>query len=271
MNIFERRKYKKHVKHMLHESKHAYNMRLDVADSEDLKNLKEAQQTVREAWKTKDKTPVENALESLSEAISKVYPAPTSPRVRETVEIIAVALIVAWALRTYFIQPFKIPTGSMQPTLYGITTKPPLGDDQKFMKFLPVRLARLVLFGERDVTVKAKVSGTVVGIGQHKDGSRAEIVIAAEDESRRQIRHRIPSRHLPLNVGVGAFVTKGTILTEGRVLSGDHIFVDKVRYNFFRPKLGDIFVFSTVDLDYPGIKTNQYYIKRLAGMPGDRV
>jgi signal peptidase I len=35
-----------------------------------------------------------------------------------------VAVIVAMAVRTFFIQPFKIPTGSMQPTLYGIYPPP---------------------------------------------------------------------------------------------------------------------------------------------------
>jgi signal peptidase I len=38
----------------------------------------------------------------------------------ENVEVFLVAVIVAMAVRTFFIQPFKIPTGSMQPTLYGI-------------------------------------------------------------------------------------------------------------------------------------------------------
>ena len=39
---------------------------------------------------------------------------------REHVEMFVVALGVAFGLRALFIQPFKIPTGSMQPTLYGI-------------------------------------------------------------------------------------------------------------------------------------------------------
>ena len=43
---------------------------------------------------------------------------------RENVEVLLVALAVAMGIRTFFLQPFKIPTGSMQPTLFGITTFP---------------------------------------------------------------------------------------------------------------------------------------------------
>ena len=43
---------------------------------------------------------------------------------RENVEVILVAMAVAMAIRTFFVQPFKIPTGSMQPTLFGVTSKP---------------------------------------------------------------------------------------------------------------------------------------------------
>src|SRR5882724_201406 len=49
----------------------------------------------------------------------KPYP---NPLWRENVEVLLVALAVAMGIRTFFLQPFKIPTGSMQPTLFGVTS-----------------------------------------------------------------------------------------------------------------------------------------------------
>src|SRR5580692_12852745 len=60
-------------------------------------------------------------LQFAGEKWIKPYP---NPVWRENVEVLLVAIAVAMAIRTFFIQPFKIPTGSMQPTLYGITSVP---------------------------------------------------------------------------------------------------------------------------------------------------
>jgi signal peptidase I len=53
-------------------------------------------------------------------------------------------------------------------------------------------------------------------------------------------------------------------------LSGDMVAVDRVSYNFVRPRVGSGFVFSTGKI--PGIAEtygDMYYIKRLVGVPGD--
>ncbi len=57
-------------------------------------------------------------LEVIANKWLKSYPYPS---LRENIEVFLVAIAVAMAIRTFFLQPFKIPTGSMQPTLSGIT------------------------------------------------------------------------------------------------------------------------------------------------------
>jgi len=61
------------------------------------------------------------ALEQTANKWLKPYP---NAAWRENIEVLLVALTVAMGIRTFFLQPFKIPTGSMQPTLYGVTSVP---------------------------------------------------------------------------------------------------------------------------------------------------
>jgi len=65
-----------------------------------------------------------------------------SPALRENIEVLLVAVIVAMAVRTFFIQPFKIPTGSMQPTLYGVYP-PPNDRPTEYVRRPPSILERL--------------------------------------------------------------------------------------------------------------------------------
>ncbi len=55
----------------------------------------------------------------------------------ETVESFAIAIVVALAIRHFFIEPFKIPTGSMEPTLHGSVYEPAprIGDFIMVSKF----------------------------------------------------------------------------------------------------------------------------------------
>ncbi|MCX6996903.1 MAG: signal peptidase I [Kiritimatiellaeota bacterium] len=69
----------------------------------------------------------------------------------------------------------------------------------------------------------------------------------------------------------GDLVEQGQRLASGRVKLGDHIFVDKIRYNFLPPRRGNIIVFDTKTIHYPGVRTDSFYIKRLVGLPGETI
>ena len=54
-----------------------------------------------------------------------------------------------------------------------------------------------------------------------------------------------------------------------KVSAGDHLFVDRLSYNFSKPERGEIVVFATVGTQIKD--QDQFYVKRLTVMPGERV
>src|SRR5437899_5552477 len=79
---------------------------------------------------------------------------------RENVEVFLVALAVAMGIRTFFLQPFKIPTGSMQPTLFGVTSENLM--DKPEVKF-PTGLERVRQWfeGISYLDIKTNADGTL--------------------------------------------------------------------------------------------------------------
>lgn len=238
-------------------------MRGDIANPEELRTLIEAEDTLKAAWKARDEAACEQAAEKLNAAVDKVYPPRPDSGWRENVEIFTVALAVAMAFRTYLLQPFKIPTNSMWPTLYGITVDASAKRDA--LDTFPLSLLRMAVFGERYIEITAKAAG----VPQVDPRSSSDEYICWIGG----IAHK-----MPMDLKCWTFdprnppaIAKGQILAQGRQRYGDHIFVDRISYNLHRPHRGDIFVFSTSDLTYPGVHTNDYYIKRLVGLPGESI
>jgi signal peptidase I len=67
------------------------------------------------------------------------------------------------------------------------------------------------------------------------------------------------------------YIHKGEILFDGTLKSGDYILVNRIKYNFVRPKRGDIAVFDTRELTHPQVRKDAYYIKRMVGLPGETI
>jgi len=71
-------------------------------------------------------------------------------------------------------------------------------------------------------------------------------------------------------IRTGRHVHTGERVFAFDVLAGDKVFVDRVSYNFVRPRVGGGFVFSTGMIPEIARRFGDvYYVKRLVGVPGD--
>ena len=268
MQLFRNRKARKELKELLHHAKHIRHMHEDIADPALLEELSQAMKATHAARQSGEG--MEASGEALEKICLKVAPPRKQPKIRENVEVIFVSVAAAMAIRAYFFQPFKIPTGSMQPTLYGITSKatPILKGNNPLTK-----VANRLLFGERYFTVRAKADGhirTVLGF----DGVQKLYYQPNPDDTITiyigGVGHRIPIK-LVQYCRFEEEIKKGEPIVQKVVKSGDYILVNRFKYNFIRPKRGDITVFDTRDLTHPQVKNNAYYIKRMVGLPGETI
>jgi signal peptidase I len=206
----------------------------------------------------------------LEEAANKVYPFARKTSAMEWTETVIVALGAAMAIRAFFFQPFKIPTGSMQPTLNGITVEAqaePGVFDNKLTKF-----PKWLITGTSFKEVKAKAAGAVENIREERD--KIIVTIGGVD-------HKIPSymrdfvyrqeRNGRTQLLISRQFEKGDVICSARVIAGDHILVNKMKYNFMKPQRGDISVFDTRHIGHPQVRADTFYIKRMVGLPGEKI
>jgi signal peptidase I len=229
-------------------------------------------------------------LQFAAEKNLKPYPFPAW---RENVEVLLVALAVAMAIRTFFLQPFKIPTGSMQPTLFGVTSTPDFTS--------AVRGYDHYLFSSFDDSAKSWLHAEA----EKQMQSQKALVIPTGWEKLKDSFHGTSYVHAPwpsmifslyqkikfagewntiwfppdygdsdLRHRAGLFdqqaaYHKGDEIIKLKASAGDHLFVDRLTYNFRKPARGEIVVFATAGTAIA--QQDQFYIKRLCVLPGERV
>lgn len=227
-----------------------------------------------------------------------------SSAIKENIEVIVVAIVVALGIRAYFLQPFKIPTASMQPTLNGITARP-LPESDSFPNPL-LRGLEYLTRGRNYVEMRVPADWGPVNLVRIRQRSTLHFFTVTdlifEDPLHREktLTGYVPTRQMweslwvgpkpavsgegerallsgveSLDVRVkGREVAAGTLLVRGLIDTGDQVLVNKMAYHFRTPTRGEVFVFSTADIKGiqppPGIDS-QHYIKRLTALPGDRL
>lgn len=288
MNYFKLRASRKELQEVLHYAKHIRHMHEDIADAKLFKQLVDAEAVAHKALKEPSAEAMRSAGEAILVACKKVAPPRAHPKVRENIEVIFVALAAAMAIRAYFFQPFKIPTGSMQPTLYGITI---LNQETVETAALPARVVRFFTKGEvflhcdtpfdrfakkmtigMPYTLRADASGVI----QSRHTANGEVPMIYRDNFNNQngvitignTPQSIPGGMIPY-CRFGEQLEAGEPLLRGVAKAGDYILVNRMKYNFVHPKRGDITVFDTRNLNHSQVRTDAYYIKRMVGEPNE--
>lgn len=259
MNWLERRRLRKTARHLVREARHLRNLRGDVAEPGDLAALERAVAGIRAAGA--DAGAFERAADDYAAAALRVYPRRPFARLREYVEIILVAGTVALACRSYFVLPFRIPTSSMSPTLAGIHFEPCAGRGLFDMPVL--NLAKWLVFGSMYREIRSPDSG-VADCRRMANGS---LCLALNG---RLVRQPMDG-DVTLRFSPGDSVVRGQLLATAQEYYGDHIFVNRMAWNFRKPRRGEIMVFKTHGINHPDIHKNEHYVKRLVGLPGETV
>jgi signal peptidase I len=235
-------------------------------------------------------------LQFAAEKWLKPYP---SAAWRENVEVLLVALAVAMAIRTFFLQPFKIPTGSMQPTLFGVTSTPDYGP-----VFLLQRLGAEPATVNKAYEQQMQVQKSLViptgweWVKKWMQGiSYVHLVAPCDGKAEVGPMQRLLIFNLRQTITIGGVAKtlwfppdfgesdiarrggmfpgrvyhQGEDVVKMQVQAGDHLFVDRLTYNFRPPERGEIAVFETKGIQNPRMEQDEFYIKRLVALPGERV
>lgn len=258
----------KEGKHYRHALRRLIHYKLDVLPGKDLETLRVLERDMTAAIKSRKREAVASVKDRIDAEVGKIVPPLPDAGWRENVEVFVVAIVIAAGVRAYFLQPFKIPTGSMQPTLFGIVAYSTEVEPPNVIQ----RAVEFVWLGRTYFNLVAKEDDIVVST---KEATYLNFFTFTKIQCEKgSYQIFMPERTLVESFGIrkATVLTKGKPIARGYVDTGDQVFVDKMSYNFVNPGRGNVFVFKTTGIRGiimpPGVES-QHYIKRLAGIPGD--
>ena len=229
--------------------------------------------------------PHANAMAAAREGFARIDLGIKHRAVRDILDLVLVVGAVAAGIRGLFLQPFRIPTGSMQPTLYGIHYQ---YKDGTWRDKLPAAL-QFALYGRRRAEQTVRSDGrfdpqsVAVSDGAFKTDTSFRIgdeTYTLPGDARKVLEYAELVRcdengeHVP---NTEKLHKRGDVLADGFVTIGDHLFVERCSLYLNPPKRGDVMVFNTenlkIEADGQSIPLSKlsgyYYIKRIVGLPGD--
>jgi signal peptidase I len=273
-------RYLKHGRQFAKDARKVLAYKRDIWTPEQVTGFTQAIEQLEAATKARSREQVEVAARDLDALCHANLPPQANAGWRENVEVFLVAIVVALGVRTYFLQPFTIPTGSMYPTLNGI-----IGNKTETPEPNPVvQVWDKIWHGRTWVDVAAKSDERIVDL---KEAKRYLFFTYTRVDTDRNVYYL----HVPLNTAtarpsnqnpdafglmVGQSFRAGEPIMRGYHDTGDHVFVDKMTYHFRKPRREEVFVFNTAGIQTLENRGNpnapsQFYIKRLCGEPLDEL
>ncbi|MDB4294083.1 signal peptidase I [Akkermansiaceae bacterium] len=266
----------------------------DLLDPSKVDEIESRRADLKAAIKSKDLDAVKEASKQVNKVCEKSLSHYRPPNaLAENLEVFWVAIVVALGVRAYFVQPFRIPTGSMQPSLNGIIAESKAGEPDWDTPWFGGQVIDFVLKGK---TYSNKIAEKDLRITKIEDKSfflfsrtrvtfddGSHVTIGCPKNEAMGIKtienaFNLNSSGYPSSLKGGVHFKKGEPIFKGSLTSGDLVLVDKFSYHFRQPKRGESFVFTT-----QGINTNAdknflssqqngtHYIKRLVAVPGDTI
>ena len=265
--FFRRRKYKKQLRELINGVTYRLDCDDDILDGKTKSALQDVRAELKK-YAVRRSLSDQAAVDACENRLEPLMPKNDLPRkIRNFLDVLVVACTVAGGIRALYIQPFRIPTSSMQPTLFGIhyvdreASRPFMGSLTRSL--MPVQASK--------AQVKVRSDGMVST--QYRMRS-SNIISTVSDFKIGPETYTVPGdylsqvlRYLPQPK---PFYLAGDTFCDGWLSTGDHVFVERFSL-FFRPfKRGDVIVFNTEGISSPTQPLGGfYYIKRLVGLPGD--
>src|SRR5215210_8595365 len=117
-------RYVKHSKLLVRHAQKYLRYKKDVLKDPERADIESSIASLNAALRAREGDQIKREAETLDRKLHKLTPVTWESHWRENCEVILVAVVVAVGIRSYFLQPFKMSTGSMQPTLNGIIGRP---------------------------------------------------------------------------------------------------------------------------------------------------
>lgn len=157
----------RHVKHsrlLLRHARKYLRYKRDLLSASDRDEIVAGIENLRYALHQHDRQRIHSTAEALDKTLHRLTPVTWESHWRENCEVILVAIVVAVGIRSYFLQPFKIPTGSMQPTLNGIIGRPSTKPAPNILR----QIGEFIVLGRNYINVVSREDDQVLQIEQKK-------------------------------------------------------------------------------------------------------